>query len=91
MQNVIHTYLNFCFAIILFSILFLLFVSHLDSVHIGEEVSWVKVNSDMTGYYVVHYEDGGWDEMARLLRQNHTALSYKDRTQLIHNAMQLVT
>lgn len=68
-----------------------LFMCHLDSVHIGEDVSWVKVNSDMTGYYVVHYEDGGWDEMAKLLRENHTALSYKDRTQLIHNAFQLVT
>nr|XP_020509293.1 endoplasmic reticulum aminopeptidase 2-like [Labrus bergylta] len=62
-----------------------------DSINIGEEVSWVKVNSDMTGYYVVHYEDGGWDEMTNLLRKNHTALSYKDRTQLIHNAFQLVT
>ncbi|XP_053277343.1 endoplasmic reticulum aminopeptidase 2 [Pleuronectes platessa] len=62
-----------------------------DSVHIGEDVSWVKVNTDMTGYYVVHYEDNGWDEMTKLLRENHTALSYKDRTQLIHNAIQLVT
>lgn len=68
-----------------------LMTTHTDSVHIGEDVSWVKVNSDMTGYYVVHYEDGGWDEMAKLLRENHTALSYKDRTQLIHNAFQLVT
>ncbi|XP_053182011.1 endoplasmic reticulum aminopeptidase 2 [Scomber japonicus] len=68
-----------------------LMTTHTDSVHIGADVSWVKVNSDMTGYYVVHYEDGGWDEMAKLLRENHTALSYKDRTQLIHNAFQLVT
>uniref|UniRef100_A0A3B3V5P3 Aminopeptidase n=1 Tax=Poecilia latipinna TaxID=48699 RepID=A0A3B3V5P3_9TELE len=62
-----------------------------DSVHIGEEASWVKINSDMTGYYVVHYADDGWDVMAKLLRENHTALSYKDRTHLIHNAFQLVT
>uniref|UniRef100_A0A7N6BYT1 Aminopeptidase n=1 Tax=Anabas testudineus TaxID=64144 RepID=A0A7N6BYT1_ANATE len=58
---------------------------------IGEDVSWVKVNTDMTGYYVVHYEDGGWDVITKLLRENHTALSYKDRTHLIHNAFQLVT
>lgn len=45
----------------------------------------------MTGYYVVHYEDDGWDEMTKLLLENHTALSYKDRTHLIHNAFQLVT
>lgn len=63
----------------------------LDSIHIGEEVSWVKVNSDMTGYYVVHYADDGWDVIVKLLRENHTALSYKDRTHLIHNAFQLVT
>lgn len=68
-----------------------LMTTQTDSIHIGEEVSWVKVNTDMTGYYVVHYEDGGWDKMTKLLRRNHTALSYKDRTQLIHNAFQLVT
>uniref|UniRef100_A0A665WWV9 Aminopeptidase n=1 Tax=Echeneis naucrates TaxID=173247 RepID=A0A665WWV9_ECHNA len=56
-----------------------------------QTVSWVKVNADMTGYYVVHYEDGGWDEINKLLRENHTALSYKDRSHLIHNAFQLVT
>lgn len=64
---------------------------YLDSIYIGEDVGWVKVNSDMTGYYVVHYADGGWDVLTQLLRENHTALSYKDRTHLIHNAFQLVT
>uniref|UniRef100_A0A665WXQ4 Aminopeptidase n=1 Tax=Echeneis naucrates TaxID=173247 RepID=A0A665WXQ4_ECHNA len=68
-----------------------LMTTQTDSIHIGEEVSWVKVNADMTGYYVVHYEDGGWDEINKLLRENHTALSYKDRSHLIHNAFQLVT
>ncbi|XP_023269255.1 endoplasmic reticulum aminopeptidase 2-like [Seriola lalandi dorsalis] len=68
-----------------------LMTTHTDSIHIGEEISWVKVNTDMTGYYVVHYGDDGWDEMTKLLRENHTALSYKDRTHLIHNAFQLVT
>uniref|UniRef100_A0A3B3H2I0 Aminopeptidase n=1 Tax=Oryzias latipes TaxID=8090 RepID=A0A3B3H2I0_ORYLA len=68
-----------------------LMTSTSDSIHIGEEASWVKINSDMTGYYVVHYEDDGWDVMAKLMRENHTALSYKDRTHLIHNAFQLVS
>ncbi|XP_073321593.1 endoplasmic reticulum aminopeptidase 2 [Pagrus major] len=68
-----------------------LMTTHTDSIHVGEDVSWVKVNTDMTGYYVVHYEDGGWDEITKLLLENHTALSYKDRTQLIHNSFQLVT
>ncbi|XP_037536391.1 endoplasmic reticulum aminopeptidase 2 [Nematolebias whitei] len=68
-----------------------LMTSQMDSIYIGEDVSWVKLNCDMTGYYVVHYADGGWDVMTALLRENHTALSYKDRTHLIHNAFQLVT
>ncbi|CAN9513288.1 unnamed protein product [Ophioblennius macclurei] len=68
-----------------------LMTSQTDSVDIGEEASWVKVNTDMTGYYVVHYEDGGWDTITKLLRENHTALSYKDRTHLMHNAVQLVS
>ncbi|XP_037115815.1 endoplasmic reticulum aminopeptidase 2 [Syngnathus acus] len=67
-----------------------LMTTHTDSVDVGD-VNWVKVNVDMTGYYVVHYEDGGWEEITKLLRENHTALSYKDRTHLIHNAFQLVT
>uniref|UniRef100_A0A7N8XX13 Aminopeptidase n=1 Tax=Mastacembelus armatus TaxID=205130 RepID=A0A7N8XX13_9TELE len=53
-----------------------LMTTHTDSIHIGEEVTWVKVNADMTGYYVVHYEDGGWDGMAKLLRENHTMCAY---------------
>ncbi|XP_054628263.1 endoplasmic reticulum aminopeptidase 2 [Dunckerocampus dactyliophorus] len=68
-----------------------LMTTHSDIVYVGEEVSWVKFNADMTGYYLVHYEDGGWEAITKLLRENHTALSYKDRTHLIHNAFQLVT
>ncbi|CAL8248279.1 unnamed protein product [Merluccius merluccius] len=67
-----------------------LMVTKTDSVHVEEEVRWVKVNTDMAGYYLVHYEDGGWDQLTHLLRENHTALSYQDRTHLIHNAFQLI-
>lgn len=87
-QNVLLFY-RFFFKPLMLSIV--LFAWFSDSIHVGEEVSWVKVNTDMTGYYLVHYEDGGWDNMIDLLRENHTALSYKDRTHLIHNAFQLVT
>lgn len=68
-----------------------LMTTRTDSIHVGDEVSWVKVNSDMTGYYLVHYEDDGWDKMTKLLLENHTALTYKDRTHLIHNVFQLVS
>lgn len=66
-------------------------LSVLDSIYIGAAVDWVKVNTDMTGYYIVHYEDDGWEKMTKVLAENHTSLSYKDRTHLIHNAFQLVT
>ena len=63
-----------------------------DSLSLGqEEVSWVKLNADMTGYYLVHYKAGGWDQLTSLLRVNHTALSHQDRAHLIHNAFQLVS
>ncbi|MBN3271087.1 ERAP2 aminopeptidase, partial [Polyodon spathula] len=62
-----------------------------DSIELEEEVSWVKFNADMNGYYVVHYEGDGWDSLINLLERNHTALSHKDRTNLIHNAFQLVS
>ncbi|KAK1176498.1 endoplasmic reticulum aminopeptidase 2-like isoform X1 [Acipenser oxyrinchus oxyrinchus] len=62
-----------------------------DTIELEGEVSWVKFNADMNGYYVVHYEGDGWDSLIHLLDQNHTALSHKDRTNLIHNAFQLVS
>ncbi|XP_014016590.1 endoplasmic reticulum aminopeptidase 2 [Salmo salar] len=62
-----------------------------DSVEVGEEVGWVKVNVDMAGYYLVHYDGSGWDDLIQLLKNNHTALSFMDRTHLIHNAFQLTT
>ncbi|XP_028661573.1 endoplasmic reticulum aminopeptidase 2-like [Erpetoichthys calabaricus] len=54
-------------------------------------VSWIKFNTDMNGYYIVHYEGDGWDKIIKLLKENHTLLSHKDRTHLIHNAFQLVS
>lgn len=68
-----------------------LMTARTDRLSVGEEVRWVKVNVDMAGYYLVHYEGSGWEDMTRLLRENHTALSHRDRTHLIHNAFQLVT
>uniref|UniRef100_A0A8C7CIX6 Aminopeptidase n=1 Tax=Oncorhynchus kisutch TaxID=8019 RepID=A0A8C7CIX6_ONCKI len=62
-----------------------------DSVEVGEEVGWVKVNVDMAGYYLVHYDGSGWDDLIQLLKDNHTALTFMDRTHLIHNAFQLTT
>ena len=61
-----------------------------DNILLEGEVSWMKVNVDMGGYYMVHYGEEGWDALISLLDHDHTALSSKDRTNLIHNAFQLV-
>ncbi|XP_023658798.2 endoplasmic reticulum aminopeptidase 2-like isoform X1 [Paramormyrops kingsleyae] len=62
-----------------------------DTVRLQGEVSWIKFNVDMNGYYMVHYGDRGWDELIYLLEHDYSALSSKDRTNLIHNALQLVS
>uniref|UniRef100_A0A672N2H9 Aminopeptidase n=1 Tax=Sinocyclocheilus grahami TaxID=75366 RepID=A0A672N2H9_SINGR len=66
-------------------------LSNPDVLTLDEEVDWVKLNSDMNGYYIVHYDEEGWNALTELLSANHTALSFKDRASLIHNAFQLVT
>uniref|UniRef100_A0A3Q1MFD6 Aminopeptidase n=2 Tax=Bos TaxID=9903 RepID=A0A3Q1MFD6_BOVIN len=62
-----------------------------DTVDLSEKTDWVKFNVDSSGYYIVHYEGQGWDELITLLNQNHTLLRPKDRLGLIHDAFQLVS
>ncbi|KAI4877168.1 hypothetical protein NFI96_020663 [Prochilodus magdalenae] len=62
-----------------------------DVLYLPEEVDWVKFNVDMSGYYIVHYEGSGWDDLIALLKHNHTALSSNDRASLINNVFQLVS
>uniref|UniRef100_A0AC11ETG8 Endoplasmic reticulum aminopeptidase 2 n=1 Tax=Ovis aries TaxID=9940 RepID=A0AC11ETG8_SHEEP len=62
-----------------------------DTLDLSEKTDWVKFNVDSNGYYIVHYEGQGWDELITLLNQNHTLLRPKDRLGLIHDAFQLVS
>ncbi|KAI4882934.1 hypothetical protein NFI96_030329, partial [Prochilodus magdalenae] len=62
-----------------------------DVLYLPEEADWVKFNVDMSGYYIVHYEGSGWDDLIALLKHNHTTLSSNDRASLINNAFQLVS
>ncbi|XP_072521294.1 endoplasmic reticulum aminopeptidase 2 [Salminus brasiliensis] len=62
-----------------------------DVLVLDEDVDWVKFNTDMNGYYIIHYDSKGWSALIDLLRVNHSAMSFKDRANLIHNAFQLVT
>ncbi|XP_022448002.1 endoplasmic reticulum aminopeptidase 2 isoform X1 [Delphinapterus leucas] len=65
--------------------------SKTDTLDLPEKTSWVKFNVDSNGYYIVHYEGHGWDQLITLLNQNHTFLRPKDRISLIHDAFQLVS
>nr|XP_055168757.1 endoplasmic reticulum aminopeptidase 2 [Nyctereutes procyonoides] len=65
--------------------------SRTDTLELSEKTSWVKFNVDSNGYYIVHYEGHGWDQLITQLSQNHTLLRPKDRVGLIHDAFQLVS
>nr|XP_055063413.1 endoplasmic reticulum aminopeptidase 1 isoform X2 [Misgurnus anguillicaudatus] len=62
-----------------------------DVLHLPEEVKWVKFNVDLRGFYVVHYESGGWDALIKQLQDDHTVFSSNDRASLIHDIFQLVS
>uniref|UniRef100_A0A0D9RP81 Aminopeptidase n=1 Tax=Chlorocebus sabaeus TaxID=60711 RepID=A0A0D9RP81_CHLSB len=64
--------------------------SKTDTLDLPENTSWVKFNVDSNGYYIVHYEGHGWDQLITQLNQNHTLLRPKDRIGLIHDVFQLV-
>ncbi|XP_069082023.1 leucyl-cystinyl aminopeptidase-like isoform X2 [Pleurodeles waltl] len=56
-----------------------------DTIVLKEDVSWIKFNFDMDGYYVVHYGVEGWKALGEQLQKDHTVFSYKDRANLINN------
>ncbi|KAM8792935.1 leucyl-cystinyl aminopeptidase isoform 1-T1 [Eudromia elegans] len=57
-------------------------------IELPEEVEWIKFNVEMSGYYIVHYTED-WETLIDLLKKNHTALSAKDRANLINNIFSL--
>lgn len=65
------------------------FFSLLDVINLTEQVQWVKVNTNMTGYYIVHYAHDGWAALINQLKRNPYVLSDKDRANLINNIFEL--
>lgn len=61
-----------------------------DVLYLPAQVEWIKFNVDMRGYYIVHYEDQGWEALISQLQHNHTVFSGNDRASLIHDIFQLV-
>ncbi|XP_074138121.1 endoplasmic reticulum aminopeptidase 1 isoform X2 [Sminthopsis crassicaudata] len=62
-----------------------------DVLILPEEVEWIKFNIGMSGYYIVHYENNGWQSLTGLLKEKHMMFSSNDRANLINNAFQLVS
>ncbi|XP_021076862.1 leucyl-cystinyl aminopeptidase isoform X2 [Mus pahari] len=60
-----------------------------DVINLTEQVQWVKVNSNMTGYYIVHYAHDDWTALINQLKRNPYVLSDKDRANLINNIFEL--
>ncbi|NXG60280.1 ERAP1 aminopeptidase, partial [Hemiprocne comata] len=61
-----------------------------DVMILPEVVDWIKFNVHMSGYYIMHYEDDGWNRLIKLLKKNHTVISSNDRASLVNNVFQLV-
>ncbi|XP_012877482.1 PREDICTED: leucyl-cystinyl aminopeptidase isoform X2 [Dipodomys ordii] len=58
-------------------------------INLTEQVQWVKVNTNMTGYYIVHYADEDWAALIKQLKMSPYVLSDKDRANLINNIFEL--
>ncbi|XP_041042586.1 leucyl-cystinyl aminopeptidase [Carcharodon carcharias] len=62
------------------------------TIHLKEpNVTWVKFNMNMNGYYIVHYEGNTSKELLGLLQNNHLAFSDHDRAGFINNAFVLAS
>ncbi|XP_074061600.1 endoplasmic reticulum aminopeptidase 1-like [Macrotis lagotis] len=68
-----------------------LLTTQTDVLILPEEVEWIKFNVGMYGYYIVHYENDGWESLSGLLKEKHMTISSNDRASLINNAFQLVS
>ncbi|XP_067838984.1 leucyl-cystinyl aminopeptidase isoform X2 [Heptranchias perlo] len=63
-----------------------------DTIDLKEtNVTWVKFNLNMSGYYIVHYDGNTSKELIGLLQNNHLALSDQDRAAFINNAFVLAS
>jgi len=62
----------------------------MDSVTLPAPASgWWKVNVAQHGYYRVNYDGDTWRQLTGLLKDNHTALSPADRSNLLDDAFSL--
>ncbi|XP_068103593.1 leucyl-cystinyl aminopeptidase isoform X2 [Hyperolius riggenbachi] len=62
---------------------------HQDKFVLKNEVSWLKFNVEMSGYYIVDYGQEGWDALIQQIKNKHTFITASDRANLIHDAFML--
>lgn len=39
-----------------------------------DDLKWIKINAEGTGYYVVNYDKLGWKRLIDQLKEDHTVL-----------------
>ncbi|XP_056602424.1 leucyl-cystinyl aminopeptidase isoform X1 [Triplophysa dalaica] len=54
-----------------------------------DQVKWLKFNYKSDGFYIVNYDDKGWEALIEALRNDIKVLTYKDRASLINNVFAL--
>lgn len=60
-----------------------------DDIDLPGKVEWMKFNVGSNGYYIVQYDEENWSALIKLLKEDHFALSSRDRASLIHNIFNL--
>ncbi|ESN97951.1 hypothetical protein HELRODRAFT_85035 [Helobdella robusta] len=55
-----------------------------------QNVTWLKANSKMSGFYRVNYDDNGWRDLIKQLKLNHSVFTPIDRGNLLSDAFFLV-
>ncbi|KII62447.1 Endoplasmic reticulum aminopeptidase 1 [Thelohanellus kitauei] len=59
------------------------------TIPVDGNLRWIKVNRNVTGYYITNYNDAGWAAIIKQLKEDHTVFEPVDRSGLIHDAFKL--
>lgn len=54
-----------------------------------EATEWIKINVNMSGYYIVNYAEEDWEALIKQLHTDPTVMSDQDRASLINNIFEL--
>ncbi|XP_049625072.1 leucyl-cystinyl aminopeptidase [Suncus etruscus] len=60
-----------------------------DIINLSLEAEWIKINTYMSGYYIVNYAEEDWEALIKQLHTDPTVMSDQDRASLINNIFEL--